>query len=169
MPSWWSSSYNGYSQETFLDYWLRALTKSLLRRCVPCTRFRATKPVQQMGDLPPQRVNPSYPFENVGLDFAGPLLYKLSRNNVSKAYVAVFICMATKCVHLELVSDLSSQTCLAELRRFVARSGLLKCVYSENGTNFVGARNELYELYKALQHKNCKEQLGNFFATRKVT
>ncbi|XP_039315352.1 uncharacterized protein LOC120359941 [Solenopsis invicta] len=55
--------------------------------------------------------------------------------------------MTIKAVHLEIVSDLTSDGFLAVLRRFNARRGIPEHIYSDNGTNFVGANNKLKEIY----------------------
>lgn len=60
--------------------------------------------------------------------------------------------MATKAIHLELVSDLTSAAFIAAFRRFVARRGLCTDLYSDCGTNFKGAKISLdKELGQALQ------------------
>ncbi|GFY08244.1 uncharacterized protein TNCV_1356521 [Trichonephila clavipes] len=77
-----------------------------------------------MGDLPPIRFQQIRPFESTGLNFAGPLTTKCAhKRSVTKfkSYICLFICTATKAVHLELVSDLSTAAFLAALRRFIAR------------------------------------------------
>jgi len=55
----------------------------------------------------------------------------------------MFVCAVSKAIHLELVCDLSTDAFLAAFRRFVNRRGLPDNVYSENGSNFVGAQREL--------------------------
>lgn len=57
----------------------------------------------------------------------------------SKAFIAVFVCMSIKAVHLDVVSDYTAEAFLAALRRFTARRGLCEIIYSDCGTNFVGA------------------------------
>ena len=64
-----------------------------------------------------------------------------------KGYVAMFVCMATRATHLEVVSDCSTQGFLDAFRRFVARRGLCSIIYSDNATNFKGADAELQRLF----------------------
>ncbi len=58
-------------------------------------------------------------------------------------YVAVFICLTTKAVHLDVCKGLSTTEFLATFRRFANRRGTPKTIYSDNGTNFVGAKHFL--------------------------
>lgn len=102
-----------------------------------------------MGNLPEHRVKVSAPFSTCGVDYAGPLLIKDRKgrgSKTSKCYVCLFICFSVKAVHLELVTDLSTDSFLLALRRFVSRRGLPLHIYSDNGTNFVGANASLREL-----------------------
>lgn len=55
----------------------------------------------------------------------------------------IFVCFTTKACHIELVTDLTTEAFLASLRRFFARRGKCLNLYSDNGTNFVGANREL--------------------------
>ena len=83
------------------------------------------------------------------MDFAGPLLIRESlrrKAQTTKAYICLFICMTSKALHLELVSNLSTSAFLASLDRFIARRGLPIRIHSDCGTNFVGANRELMEL-----------------------
>ncbi|GFW33950.1 integrase catalytic domain-containing protein [Trichonephila clavipes] len=108
-----------------------------------------------MGDLPRDRIVPSRPFEKVGLDYAGPVITKpnLKRSRVTlKSYIAIFICFSTKAPQLEVVSDLTTEAFLACLRRFIARRSKPSAIWSDNATNFKGARNilnEWNEIYKS--------------------
>ena len=106
--------------------------------------------VQQMGDLPEERITPSRPFTHTGLDFAGPLTIRHGPEDVRKAYAALFVRFATTAIHLELVSDLPKEACLSAIRRFTSRRGLPKVICSDNGVNFIGARNELMEIQRLL-------------------
>jgi len=131
------------------NYWIlgaRSLVKSRINRCVTCVRERAVTASQIMGDLPPPRVNPSPPFSHCGVDYAGQfkiIPYVGRGQKGRKYYVAFFICLATSAVHLEYVDDCATSGFVAAFRRFVSRRGLPTDVYSDNGTNFQGADNEL--------------------------
>lgn len=65
-----------------------------------------------------------------------------------KVYIAIFVCFATKAIHLELIGDLSSNTFLMALRRFISRRGKPVNIYSDNGTSFVGAYNDISKFLK---------------------
>lgn len=96
-----------------------------------------------MGNLPVPRVNVSRPFTAVGMDYSGPVTIKasnLKKARLQKAYFCIFVCMTTRAVHIEMVSDLTATAFIAALKRFVARRGLCKDLYSDCGTNFVGAK-----------------------------
>lgn len=69
--------------------------------------------------------------------------YKRRNARLVKAYICIFVCFATKAVHIELVADLTSESFLDAFRRFMARRGKVYCMYSDNGTNFVDASKEL--------------------------
>ncbi|XP_058789183.1 uncharacterized protein LOC131663100 [Phymastichus coffea] len=102
-----------------------------------------------MADLPKARVNESPAFCHTGVDFSGPIFIKekMFRNKSTlKTYGCVFVCLASKAVHLELATDLSTEGFLAAFRRFISRRGVPEHVYSDNGTNFVGAARELREI-----------------------
>lgn len=58
-------------------------------------------------------VRPSRPFNNVKIDYASPLFIKEGKRRnarYTKCYLAIFICMAVKAVHIQVVSDLSTAT-----------------------------------------------------------
>lgn len=110
-------------------------------KCVVCHRQRTKVHGQLMGQLPEARVKQSHPFEHSGVDYAGPFDIKLNKGRTAKTYkgyIALFVCMCTRAIHLEVVSDLSTAGFLAAFRRFTARRGLCTAMYSDCGTNFVG-------------------------------
>ena len=140
-------------------FWIpscRNLVRKMIMNCVNCNRFNSKPVFPLMGDLPKTRVDPPIKaFEEVGLDFAGPFFCRKSPNSLEKSYLALFVCFASKAVHLELVSDLSTAACIAAIRRFVSRRGCPKNIYSDNGKNFVGSDKEIADLQKILRNEHC--------------
>lgn len=95
-----------------------------------------------MADLPPERVDPSPPFLYTGMDCFGPFSVK-SRRNVQKRYGLLLTCLCSRAVHIELLNDLTTDSFINALRCFIAIRGTVRQLRSDQGTNFVGARNEL--------------------------
>ncbi|GBO37523.1 hypothetical protein AVEN_259042-1 [Araneus ventricosus] len=123
-----------------------------------------------MGDLPEDRVNPNFVFTSVGIDFAGPFYIKTKlrkRDPPTKIYVCIIICLSTKAIHLELVSDLSSEALIAALKRFMARRGKCRKILSANATNFVGTKNEINRLFKLMEQQDALFQ--NFLSEEEIT
>ncbi|VBB32287.1 unnamed protein product [Acanthocheilonema viteae] len=88
-----------------------------------CKRWRA-KPLLLpiMPNLSNQRVQRTRIFENVGLDYLGPLSIKCE-SGLNKRWIALFTCFTTRAIHLEVVDDLSAESFMHVLRRFGARRG----------------------------------------------
>nr|XP_022914664.1 uncharacterized protein LOC111425114 [Onthophagus taurus] len=121
-----------------LEYWPvngKNVIKKILRSCTICFRVKPRFIFPKMGMLPKERTTPVRPFTNVGVDYAGPILIKdgkLRNRRFIKSYVCLF------------VTDLTSDTFLNAFKRFVGRRGLCRCLYSDNATNFKGAKNLMY-------------------------
>ena len=125
-----------------------------------------------MGQLPSERVTPDIVFSKVGVDYAGPVYIKLGavrRPMIVKAYVAVFVSLSVKAVHLEAVSDLTAEAFLACLRRFVAHRGKPTLLWSDHGSNFIGADRLLKELYRFLRQREIEEAITNFCTSQGIT
>ena len=150
---------------------LRKSVRSITRQCVTCRRSAAKPQSQLFGQLPLERISPGAVFEKVGLDYAGPLTikYGMVRKPVMvKAYVCVFVSLAVKAVHLEAVSDLTSEAFIAALRRFIARRGYPSLIWSDHGTNFVGANRELKELHQFLMRQSTEKTVSEFCTSHKI-
>jgi len=129
----------------------RAAIRRVLFKCTVCIRYKAAAPQPVMADLPSTRVQQCRPFTNVGMDYGGPFTVKESHHRNSrtyKAYLALFICLSIKAVHLEVVTDLSTEAFMAALDRFVARRGIPAQIHSDCGTNYIGAARQLRTLFK---------------------
>lgn len=143
--------------------------RKVLRKCLNCFRYRPRLMNNIMGNLPATRLSAVRPFLNSGVDYAGPISIKLSHGRkpkLSKAYIALFICFATKAIHIELVGDLTTESFLGALKRFISRRGHVLNLYSDNGTNFVGASRELG---KFIQTKTFRDTVSDSLSNQKIT
>ncbi|XP_043470231.1 uncharacterized protein LOC122503668 [Leptopilina heterotoma] len=145
-------------------YWIingRNTTRHIIRQCVKCFRAKPPETRYLMGNLPKDRVSFTTPFTHVGVDYCGPFFIKEHRHRNRtkvKTYVSVFVCLATKAVHLELASDSTTDAFIACLTRFFSRRGVANSISSDNATNFVGANNEIKDLFNVLRaHEESKE------------
>jgi len=90
----------------------------------------------------------------VGVDFAGPIAYKLSPKKEGKAYILLFACSLTRSVHLELLPNQTAEEFIRSLKKFIARRGRHKKIYSDNGKSFTAAATWLSKVMKAEQLQN---------------
>ena len=124
-------------------FWIirgRQTVKNVISKCVICkvAQGRTLLP-RPLPSLPSYRVCSEYPFQSIGLDFAGPLLVKdiyLRYGNMHKAYVLLFTCATTRAVHLELTPDMGASSFLLTFRRFIGRKGCPKNIVSDNAKSF---------------------------------
>lgn len=127
-------------------YWItkgNACVRKCLNACLKCRKNFRPAEKQIMSQLPADRITPNEaPFTRVGIDYFGPFYIKRARSQV-KRYGVIFTCLVLRAVHLEVASDLSTDSFILALRRFIARRGPVKVFRSDNGTNFVGGLNEL--------------------------
>ena len=139
------------------QYWIprmKQVIRPVLLRCLLCFKLMVAAAASQqlMGQLPLARVTVACPFLNAGIDYVGPFEIK-SGNTRSKTtikcYVVFFVCMATKFIYLQFVYNLTSEAFIAALKRFIARRGLIDHLYSDNGSNYVGANRELKAFFKS--------------------
>ena len=114
-----------------------------------------------MGDLPQERVTPTLPFLRTGVDLCGPIFYKYPNRKAQpvKGYVAIFVCLVVKAVHIEMVADLSTNPFLAALRRFVSRRGRPQLIECDNAKNFIGASREVAQLAKQFQTQQFQQSV----------
>ena len=153
----------------FFIFGSRDLIKRIIYQCPRCIRFCNRNEQPLMGDLPISRFSNERAFLNTFVDFAGPFLTKdsnLKKPRITKGYLCIFICLSVRAVHLEFVSDLSTPAFLAAFTRFTARRGLPSCVYSDNGSNFIGAAKILKDCAQFLTVNF--ETIYSSFATRGI-
>jgi hypothetical protein len=107
-----------------------------------------------MADLPVERLTPAPPFSFVGLEVFGPwqVMARRTRGGIadSKRWAVIFTCLAVRAIHIELLESMNTSCFINALRRFFAIRGPAVQLRCDNGTNFVGARNELNAAFKEM-------------------
>ena len=147
----------GLIREKFWICRARPLVRRLLHSCVSCRKLKG-KPIHQfMADLPKDRITPCVPcFTFTGLDAFGPYLIKNDRAT-RKRYGCLFTCMTTRAVHLEVLYSLDSESFINAFRRFIARRGMVKCIYSDQGRNFVKGEDDLRKAFLNFSASTLRE------------
>lgn len=146
-------------------FWIingKKTVRNIINKCIKCIRFKAQTSEQQMGELPLSRVTLSHPFLHTGVDYAGPLQIRATKGRGHKSYkgyIAIFVCLSTKAIHIEVVSDMTSDSFLAAFRRFTARRGPVAHMYSDNGTTFVGASKDLAEINSLIRNQDLQNSM----------
>ncbi|GBP44878.1 hypothetical protein EVAR_24791_1 [Eumeta japonica] len=108
------------------------------------------------GDLPPEHLYHRQPlFACTRVDYFEPMKVMINRRH-EKSYGALFTCLTTRAIHIGLMESLSLDSMMFALRRFIARGGTPRVIYSDNGTNFVGTNKELMNIQKS--HENMKKE-----------
>ncbi|XP_055590411.1 uncharacterized protein LOC129742523 [Uranotaenia lowii] len=139
---------------------LRKLIRTVGSRCQWCKVYGSSPMQPMMAPLPKARlVAFQRPFTYVGLDYFGPILVRVGRSHV-KRWVALFTCFTTRAIHLEVAHSLSAVSCKFCIRRFIARRGAPAEIYTDNGTNFRGAANELQRQLNNINQR-CAETFTN--------
>ncbi|XP_023247285.1 uncharacterized protein LOC111643520 [Copidosoma floridanum] len=155
-------------------FWLldgKNQVRRIVRRCITCIRHRPVNLQAKMSDLPRARVQQNAVFQHVGVDYFGPIniMEKKFRNRVIlPAYGCVFICMPTKSVHIEIASDMTTEAFLGSFKRFIGRRGIPSHVYLDHGTNFVGANNELREIFNLVHSDSFHDTISSYAAKQNI-
>ena len=122
-----------------------------------------------MAPLPKERVRESFPFESIGLDFAGPLYLKAGRGKKqAKGYVCIFTCAVTRAVHLELCSAMTIESFWMAFKRFIATRGRCSTVFFDNAKTFVSVSKDLEKAWGDVKALQEKEESRNYLAMNKI-
>jgi hypothetical protein len=137
-------------RERFWIVGVRKLVKQAIRHCLLCKRYNARTCSQFMAPLPEARLVPfDPPFTRTGVDYFGPIEVTSGRETL-KRYGCLFTCLNTRAIHLEISPSLDADDFINTLRQFISRRGPVQEIWSDNGTNFVGANRELKDALSQL-------------------
>ena len=119
--------------------------------------------------MPTARTSVAPPLSRTGINFAGPLTLREGSTRkpvLYKAYICVFICMVTRAMHLEVCQSMDTQEFVATFRKFCNRRGTPAEIFTDNGSNFVGAANEKKDIRKLIH--SSKQSLSHLVAEQEV-
>lgn len=142
-------------------YWIvngSSLIGYHISKCVTCRKLRASPQQKVMAELPTDRFEQVPPFTFSAVDYFGPFYIKEGRKEM-KRYGVLFTCMASRAIHLEIATSLTTDSFLNAYRRLVCRRGPIQQLRSDQGTNFVGAKNELEAALHEMDHKKIQREL----------
>ncbi|XP_028415673.1 uncharacterized protein LOC114539152 [Dendronephthya gigantea] len=141
---------------------LRSKVKKVIKKCNTCKVFSA-KPygAPTTAPLPEFRTNESKPFQVTGVDFAGPLICKVGKNETEKCYVVVFTCATSRALHLELTHSQTAEEFQEKLNSFITRRTRPRRIVSDNATVFKATASWIKRIRKS-------EKLHNYLATQEI-
>lgn len=161
------------NQETVVNnlkqkYWIikiRPTVKHVTSKCMFCRIRKAQPEPPRMGDLPEARLaHHQRAFTHCGLDLFGYMEVTVGRRR-EKRYGVLFTCLTVRAIHIEMVSDLTTDALIMALRRMAARRGWPLYLYSDNGTNLRGADAEIKKSIMELNQDKLKTEALNYGTT----
>ena len=122
------------------EWWipkLRSKVKKMVNTCNVCKVF-STKPYGATAteDTPQCRLEASGPFETTGVDFAGPIAFKMAKKEQEKCYILPFTWATSRAIHLELTKTQTAEEFQRKLNLFIARRTRPKVMISANASVF---------------------------------
>ena len=127
------------------------LVQRIIYNCVKCRNMRGRFCQQIIADLPKDRVNEAPPFTYCGVDLFGPFLLK-ERQSEMKRYETLFTCLASRAVHIEVVTSMETDSFIMVLQMVIARRENIRTIGSYNGSSFTGAENDLCKAFNEMDH-----------------
>ena len=72
---------------------------------------------------------------------------------------ALFTCLVTRAIHIEVAPTLSTDSFINTYRRFIGRRGPIRILRCDRGTNFVRAKNELTAVLEEMDKDRIQQEL----------
>ncbi|XP_055601262.1 uncharacterized protein LOC129750077 [Uranotaenia lowii] len=127
---------------------IRSLYKQVRKSCQVCKNQNAKPLPPIMSELPVGRMSAfARPFSHMGIDYFGPMLVVNGRKQ-EKRWGVLATCLTTRAIHLQIAHSLTTNSCMMAIRNIMSRRGVPICIYSDRGTNFIGADKELKSALK---------------------
>jgi hypothetical protein len=160
---------------TRAKYWIvrgRREVKAVLRACT-CYRLRSKPFYQQMAPYPKERVTPSPAWTHCGADFVGPCLVRVpprkparkkkdkeekeEEAEICNFYILLFTCLSSRAAHFEVTNDMTTNSVISALKRFIARKGMIRTLTTDNAKTFLKADRDLKKLWTKLDFEKIQK------------
>jgi hypothetical protein len=130
------------------------VAKAVKDSCQACRLRDAKLLKQEMGMLPIDRLKSALPFNKVMLDLFGPYTIRgeVQKRVNGKAYGILFTDMFSRAVHIEVAVGYDTDSFIMALTRFSSLRGWPTTIYSDPGSQLIGADRELRGVWGGINH-----------------
>ena len=130
------------------------LARSVKHQCQTCKLREAEMIKQSMGQFPEARLKPGPPFNHCMIDLLGPFpVREVQKRTTGKCYFVLFTDMTSMAVHIECVFGYDTSHFLLAFSRFVHIRGWSTVIYSDPGSQLVGAERELQQAWSEMDNE----------------
>ena len=93
-------------------------------------------------------------------DIIGPFYIKEKRSKLKRSG-AMFVCLASRAVHIEVTHQIDTDSLIQPLRKMIARRENVRLIQSDNGngSNFLITENELRKAFLKMDNKKINQYL----------
>jgi hypothetical protein len=144
-------------------YWIAQgskIAQSTKSKCQLCKLRDVKFAEQEMGGLPESRLKPAPPFTYTMVDLFGPydVRGEVRKRTSGKAYGVIFADMVSRAVHVEAVYGYDTSSFLMALSRFCSLRGWPQYIYSDPGSQLIGAERELREAWEKIDRRELNKK-----------
>ncbi|KAH9390521.1 hypothetical protein TYRP_022936 [Tyrophagus putrescentiae] len=144
-------------RERFFIINQRRMVKHFVNSCIICRRKRHIASNIRHGPVPPFRYDVSSPpFTNTGIDLFGPV--KVPMENDAKVYGVIYVCATSRLVFIDAIPDMTAESVFTSVTHFVARNGLPRMFYSDNGKQLIKVKNDLQKYLEEMALKRPDQE-----------
>ena len=131
-----------------------------IHRCPNRGCLKLIRPSVDISPYPDVRTNVDFvPWFSWGIDYLGPLkLLPTPTQLADSCYGVLFCCQTTRCVHVEVVTELTTETFLLTFRKVAALKGMPRYCQTDNAKTFSSADRQLTRLYRKFNQKTIEEE-----------
>ena len=129
------------------------LAAMVCKVCRKCKLLKVRLTQQKMGPMPPDRLLPGPVFNTCVLDLFGPYYVKAEnqKRTLMKVWGVIIVDLVCRAVHIDITSGYDTRSFLVAFSRFASLRGYPSVIYSDPGTQLVGASKEITSLWSKVR------------------